>query len=476
MDASKRANELANPNLYQEIQYTNADKPGPAVLVLPTQITSSSYEFKARVLPIAIRDLVEMELGKGNFKVVDRTNQEAMFQELALAVNMGSGSVASKFKKFKQTPPQWLVGFDIIDVQATSTGFRYLDKIMAGAAGSMFASLNGAQEQREWATTLRYRVYDAMTGDVLHEGQFSDKTTVFREIQGFMGFDQAQAGGVQMLRSVQSLIQLAVKDIDEKYKLPAMAQAGETKGKRSKSAAKAGPDKAGKMSATRETPQAEPRAACAPANLAGLACQMPVDWKAGSIPSLRDVALKKAPNIRHVENRDKPNEKNTLAESIMKSVAGPVVTLTAPDGPFSAASGVALAAPGLEGRVFRLQGVSGKVSVQDVQRLLEKHFSHATLIEGLAVETVNAKAGPQPILVYKYIEVEHHKEEEGTTDGPASRSASNTKITSLPYYHNMAVSILPKGNDLIVAFIVVREESFIPQLEGFKQMAASFGS
>lgn len=482
VDASKKANELANPNLYQEIQYVNVEQPGPTVLVLPPQVTSSSYEFKARVLSTAIRDLVEMELGKGNFKVVDRSNQEAMFQELAIAVNMGSSSVVSKFKKFKHAPPQWMVAFDIVDVQTRSTGFRHLDKTMASLAGAAFSSLTSAEEQREWAITLRYRIYDGIGGEILHEGQFSDKTTVFREIKGFMGFDQAQAGGVQMLRSVQSLVQMAVKDIDEKHKLPAMAQAEEVKAKHAKALAKAAPEKSNaalektKKGAVQVESEAGPSGmACAPASIGGIACQLPTEWKTGNIPSVREVALKRAPNIRYVENRDKPHEKNELAEAIMKSVAGPLVTLTGPDGPLKGGAGVALTGPGLEGRVFRLQGASGKIDPRNIQTILEKHFSQATLVEGLAVETLDSKTGQKPILVYKYIKIDRQKEESEVTDGPMSRAAQNTKITSIPQYHNMAVSIVPKGNDLVLLLVVVQEENFITQFEGFKQLVNSIG-
>lgn len=496
--ASKKANEMADQNLYKEVQYANAGQPGPTVLVLPGQVSATNYEFLARVSPDALRDFAEAEMGKCNFKVLDNAEQQAMFREIAVAANLGDASVASKFKKFKLTPPQWLVSFDIVGVQARSTGFKHLDKQMAAMAGSFMGSMllgdlgskaggaalgsiSSAEEQREWTVAMRYRVLDGASGELLHEGQFTDSTTVFREIKGFMGFDQAQAGGVQIFRSAQSLVQASIKDMDEKHKLPAAAEAEQVKARHAKVMAKAPAEREGKPG-RKDAPvrQASSAVACTTTAVGGVSCLLPSTWQAGKIPSVREAALAANPNIAMLEDKNNPGKKTAMsgmAEALMVQAAGPLVTLTAPGGPLAGAgSGAALTGPGLEGRMLVLPGMAGKADPAAVQGLLEKHFQQSAFAEGLGVEVVDAKSGKRPIAVYKFIKVERRKVEKDA--GPAvggddKGREDNTKTVSIPHYHNMAVSVAPRGNDLVVALIIAPEDSFIPQLEGFKQLVSS---
>lgn len=497
--ASKKAHEVADQNLYQAVEYANASQPGPTVIVLPGQVSAVSYEFLARVSPGALRDFAEAEMGKCNFKVLDRAEDQAMFGEIAVAANLGDASVASKFKKFKLTPPQWLVSFDIVEVQARSTGFKHTDKqsaAMAGAfmgslllgdlgakaGGATLGSISSAEEQREWSVTMRYRVMDGATGELLHEGSFSDTTTVFREIKGFMGFDQTQAGGVQIFRSVQGLVQKSIQEIDEKHKLPAVAEAEQVKARQAKALAKAlakapaeREKKPGKKDASKAT-----AIACTTTSIGGVSCLLPSDWKAGNIPSVRDVALAANPGLAMLEDKGSAGKKSAMsgmAQAMMAQTAGPVVTLSAPGGPLAgAANGAAITGPGVEGRMFVLTGMAGKADPAAVQGLLEKHFQQTAFTEALGVEKVESKNGDRPVAVYKFIKVERRKVEKENTapvGGDDKGRDDNTKTVSVPHYHNMAVSVLPRGGDLVLVLMVAPEDSFTTQLQGFKQMVGS---
>lgn len=500
---SQKAHEIAQQNLYQGVEYANAVQAGPTVMVIPGAITSPSYEYLARVSPDALRDFAESEMGKSNFKVLDRTDQSAMFQEIAVAANLGDSSVLSKFKKYKMDPPRWLVRFDIVEVVPRSTGFKQLDKQMAGMAGALmgglmlgelgakaggaaFASISSAEEHREWTMGLRYSVLDGSTGDLLHQGQFTDKALISQEIKGFMGYDSSQAGGVRLFTVTQRLIQKAVQEIDAQHKLPAVAQAEQEKAKPAK---RAKPEQAAAKAPSKTKKAKEPAnepggaatvgVACVPLKVGGMACVMPNTWTVGKVPTVREVALASNPNIAMLEGKDKNGKKteSAFANSLMLQAAGPMVSLTSPGNMLAnAASGAAITGPGVEGRVFVLPNLAGKADPAAVLALLEKHFQQAALAETLGVEVVESKAGQRPITVYKYIKIERRKIELDTSPqvgGDDKGREENTKMVSIPHYHNMAVSILPRGNDLVLAIILSPEDNFLPQLDGFKQFVMS---
>jgi len=498
--ASQKANEIAQQNIYQSVEYANAGQAGPTVMVIPGVITTPSYEYLARVSPSALRDFAESEMGKSNFKVLDRTDQPAMFQEIAVAANLGDSSVLAKFKKYKMAPPRWLVRFDVIEVVPRSTGFKQLDKQMAGMAGALmgsmllgdlgakagsatFASISSAEEHREWTLTMRYSVLDGSTGERIHEGQFTDKAQISKELSGFMGFDTSQAGGLQLFTVTQRLVQKAVQEIDAQHKLPAVEQAAQETPKTAKSApqkavAEKAPSK-GKKAADPAPEQAANAIACTPLKVGGMACVIPSAWTAGKVPTVREVALASNPNIAVLEGKDKNGKKtaSALADSLMLQAAGPMVALTAPGNMLANASGAtAITGPGVEGRIFVLPGAAAKSDPKAVLAQLEKHFQQAALAESLGVEVVESKSGQKPISVYKYIKIERRKIELDTgppVGGDDKGREANTKMVSIPHYHNMAVSILPRGNDLILAVILSPEDNFLPQLEGFKQFVMS---
>jgi hypothetical protein len=48
-----------------------------------------------------------------------------------------------------------------------------------------------------------------------------------------------------------------------------------------------------------------------------------------------------------------------------------------------------------------------------------------------------------------------------------------SKMVSIPHCHNMAMAVVPKGNDLLLVIVTAPEDKFLPHLEGVKKMVGS---
>ena len=491
------AHELAAPNLYQGATYENATQSGPSLVVLPGNITSETYEFLSRIKSDNLREYGELELGKANFKVLEKNALSNIYQEIAVAANLGDGSVGKRFSKHKLTPPEWLVVFDISKVHAQTQAFSFTDKNSAMFAGALMGSflgsasigqgvvgsINSAKEQRVWDITLRYRILDAVSGQQLHEGSFTEQATINRELTGFLGVDSAQAGGLTLGTVTQRLIQKAVAEIDKQHKLPAMA-AAETApkanpGKGTKAAKLEKAEKPGKRASQGEpaSDPARPEVACAQKTLGGFVCQMPEAWSTGTPPRAVAVAVAQKPELGRLLEQSNRSGKSGFIDTIVAfdilRTAGPLVTLTEPESPLSDLGKVlAVSGNGVEGRVFILTGVSAKFSPQKLTDAILGHMRNAVVVEPLGVETVSAKDGQRNIGVFKYIKVERHKE---LKEKPAydSDAKDEYKLISIPHYHNMAMAVVPKGDDMLLVIVIAPEEKFLLQLEGVKRLIES---
>ena len=71
---SDKANAAADAAAYHEVEYTNKNKRGPALIVIPGEIKSNNANFTQRFLPNNIADFAELELSQANFPVLERTN------------------------------------------------------------------------------------------------------------------------------------------------------------------------------------------------------------------------------------------------------------------------------------------------------------------------------------------------------------------------------------------------------------------
>ena len=84
----QQARDLAAPNMYQEATYENAAQSGPSVIVVGGTLTSKTYEFLSQIKADNLREYGELELGKANFKVIEKNSLANIYQEIAIAANL----------------------------------------------------------------------------------------------------------------------------------------------------------------------------------------------------------------------------------------------------------------------------------------------------------------------------------------------------------------------------------------------------
>ncbi|OGR15862.1 MAG: hypothetical protein A2X81_13905 [Desulfobacterales bacterium GWB2_56_26] len=227
--ASVRANEEADKNMYQPVQYANAGKQGPTLIVVPGQIKSSSATFTQKVTANNIADFAELELGNANFKVLERTDLGPMLGEIELAVNMGDPTALKKFKKGKFKSTKWFVKFDILKAEEVATAGSGFDgnavgsifgAVVGGTAGyvgdTAISSARTTEQAAVWLVGLRYKVVDASTSEQVSTGYVEKKMETGVKAQGLLGFSGHAAQLVTLDSVVQRLVQEAVAKIDQK--------------------------------------------------------------------------------------------------------------------------------------------------------------------------------------------------------------------------------------------------------------------
>ena len=117
-DTSQRANASADQALYKPVEYMNASKKGPALIVIPGEIKSSNATFLQKFTSNNIADFAEVELSSANFQVLERSNLGPILKEFELAYNLGDPQAARKFLgmgKLKTT--KYVVKFDILKAE-----------------------------------------------------------------------------------------------------------------------------------------------------------------------------------------------------------------------------------------------------------------------------------------------------------------------------------------------------------------------
>jgi hypothetical protein len=236
---SQQANQTADKTLYQPINYTNRNRKGPALVVIPGEIKSNNATFLQKFTANNVADYAELELSNANFQVLERANLGPLLKEFELAYNLGDPQAARKYLgmgKLKTT--KYVVKFDILkteQVAAAQQGFdgRTLGA-MAALAGAFSGSRGGAQagavggtalgsvhsgEQTSvWVIGMRYKIINAETTEQLAQGYTEEKMEIGATSGGALGINSAQQGGVGLDTMVQRLVQKSVWEIDSKYK------------------------------------------------------------------------------------------------------------------------------------------------------------------------------------------------------------------------------------------------------------------
>jgi|KBSMisStandDraft_5_1062788.scaffolds.fasta_scaffold138823_1 hypothetical protein len=238
-ETSQKANAAADQAAYQAVNYTNAGKKGPALVVLPGEIKSNNANFLQKFTPNNIADFGEVELSSANFQVLERSNLGGLLNEFTLAYNLGDPDAARKFLKMgKLKTTKYVVKFDILkaeQIASAQQGFdgRTLGQ-MAGLLGAFSGSVGGAragavggtavgsvhsnESSGVWLIGMRYKIINAETTEQVATGYTEEKMEVGATSQSVLGVSQSQQGGVGLDTMVQRLVQKSVWEIDNKYK------------------------------------------------------------------------------------------------------------------------------------------------------------------------------------------------------------------------------------------------------------------
>ncbi len=229
---SDQANAAADAAAYKEVEYTNRNKRGPALVVIPGEIKSSNATFTQKFSSNNIADFGEIELSSANFPVLERANLGNLVQEISLAYNMGDPDLARKSMKIgKLKTTKWIVKFDILkaeQIAENKKGFNggavgsLLGRFVGGNAGAVASTVTGSVNNQDstgvWLIGMRYKIMDATTTDQVAQGYKELKMEVGATQTNVMGVSSGAKGGVGLDTMIQRLIQTAVWDIDAKYK------------------------------------------------------------------------------------------------------------------------------------------------------------------------------------------------------------------------------------------------------------------
>ena len=229
---SETANQMADKGMYKPIEYTNAGKKGPALVVIPGEVKSNNATFTQKFGPNNIADYAELELGKANFKILERADMGPLLNEFQLAYTMGDPNAARKILqkgKFKTT--KWVVKFDILKAEQVAQAQKGFDGqalgsligIFAGGRGGAAAQTVGGSVQTGestgvWVIGMRFKILDANTTEQVATGYSEEKMEVGATSQSVLGISEGAKGGVSLDTMVQRLVQKLVWEIDAKYK------------------------------------------------------------------------------------------------------------------------------------------------------------------------------------------------------------------------------------------------------------------
>ena len=238
-DTSQKANQSADQAAYMAVNYPNANKKGPALVVIPGEIKSNNATFLQKFTANNIADFGEIELSSANFQVLERSNLGPLLREFELAYNLGDPDSARKMLRMgRLKSTKYVVKFDILkteQIAAAQQGFdgRALGNI-ASALGAFSGSWGGAragavggaalgsvhtdEATSVWIIGMRYKIINAETTEQVATGYTEEKMEVGATSQAVLGVSQSQKGGVGLDTMVQRLVQKAVWEIDSRYK------------------------------------------------------------------------------------------------------------------------------------------------------------------------------------------------------------------------------------------------------------------
>ena len=236
---SQKANASADQALYAPVEYANASKKGPAVVVIPGEIKSNNATFLQRFTANNIADFGEIELSNANFPVLERSNLGSIQKEFELAYNLGDPDAARKFLRMgKLKSTKYIVKFDILKTEQVASAQQGFDcnaigqlsgllGVFSGSrggaqagtvAGAGIGSVHTSESSGVWIIGMRYKIINAETTEQVATGYTEEKMEVGAKSSSVLGVSNSQQGGVSLDTMVQRLVQKSVWEIDSKYK------------------------------------------------------------------------------------------------------------------------------------------------------------------------------------------------------------------------------------------------------------------
>ncbi|MFN3884597.1 MAG: hypothetical protein ACK4Q4_07565 [Rhodocyclaceae bacterium] len=229
---SQKANEMADKGMYKDVQYANAAKRGPSLIVIPGEIKSNNATFTQKFGPNNIADFAELELGRANFAVLERADLGPLMREFQLAYTMGDPDAARRMlQKGKMKTTKWVVRFDVLKAEQVAKAQEGFD---GGAIGSVIGILGGGRGSAAlgtavgsvqtgeatgvWIIGMRYKILDANTTEQVATGYTEEKMEVGAKSTSVLGVSQGAQGGLTLDGMVQRLVQKLVWEIDSRYK------------------------------------------------------------------------------------------------------------------------------------------------------------------------------------------------------------------------------------------------------------------
>lgn len=229
---SEKANQMADKGMYKDVQYTNAARKGPTLVVVPGDIKSSNATFAQKFGPNNIADFAELELGKANFGILERADLGPLLKEFQLAYSLGDADEARKFlQKGKLKTTKWVVKFDVLKAESVAqaqSGFdgRPIGALLGifgggrggSAAETVVGSVHSGEATGVWIIGMRYKIMDANTTEQVATGYTEEKMELGSKTGSFMGVSSGEKGGLTLDGMVQRLVQKLVWEIDSKHK------------------------------------------------------------------------------------------------------------------------------------------------------------------------------------------------------------------------------------------------------------------
>jgi len=238
-ETSQKANASADQAMYEKVEYQNANRKGPALVVIPGEIKSNNATFMHKFTSNNIADFGELELSNANFTVLERSNLGPALHEFELAYNLGDPDQARKFLRMgKLKTTKYVVKFDILKAEQVAAAQQGFDGHAIGNVIGIFGAMSGSrggytagavgqtavgsvqtgESSGVWVIGMRYKIINAETTEQVAQGYTEEKMEVGAKSSSVMGVSQSQQGGVTLDTMVQRLVQKSVWEIDSKYK------------------------------------------------------------------------------------------------------------------------------------------------------------------------------------------------------------------------------------------------------------------